>query len=308
MGRISLLIAPHLLIAFLLLILTGCGESVEERLRRELRFCRSEKSQVESELGAKNYAIGVEKEKAQRALAELNSFKVHNRDLETQLAKVKLDAKEKEEYINLAASNERHRRDLMKRIESLENEVSKITAMRDSLKSDSEHLHNFLELVGAQKFVHWASNVDSLSDDELQSFGSASLSLGISEGVLKISSKLINPAIPAKLNVGSSVQVDSYDLSIDYKSSLCQLHFPNAKEIKSALKLSESNRCDISIKLNDTDVILGFLAPEKKWFSKDLKFDLISVRCGDTEISLNKNFPNKEVEPTRTTPAGDGEV
>jgi hypothetical protein len=293
MGKRTLAIIPHLLIAALLLISAGCGESVEDRLRSELSFCRSEKSHVESELGAKNYALGIEQEKAKRANTELENLKVRNGDLETQLTKVRLDAKEKEEYINLAASNEQHRRDLMKRIEKLEDELIQAKAARDNLKIDSEHLHSLLKLVGTQKFAHWASSIDSLSDTELQSFGEASLSLGISEGILEISSKLINPVIPATLNVGSSVQVNSYNLSIDYKSSLCQLHFPNAKEIKSALKLSENNRCDISIKLNDTEVILGFIASEKKWFSKELTFDLIAVKCGDTEVHLKKNLSEK---------------
>ncbi|MEI6891892.1 MAG: hypothetical protein V5783_06950 [Pontiella sp.] len=275
----------------LLLICAGCGESVEDRFRREINFYRSQVSDLNSDLGAKSVEAGMAKEKFKRASQELERIKVWNQDLEIQLANVTLEAKEKEEYINLAAGNERHRRDLMKRLEILEDELIDVASARDALRNSKERLQLFLKLVGTQDFFHWASNVTYFSEEEMMSFGSASLSLGILEGVLTISSKLVNPAFPATLKIGTSVQVDSYDLIVDYKESTCQLHFPNAKEIKSALKLSEDKICNIVIKLNDADVVLGFVLSEKKWFSKDQKFKFVSVKCGDMQIAINGNSP-----------------
>jgi hypothetical protein len=290
-GNISFLSASSAIL--LLLICAGCGESVEDRLRREVRFYRSQVSDLNSDLGAKSVEAGMEREKFKRATQELDGIKIQNQDLKIQLANVALEAKEKEEYINLAAGNERHRSDLMKRLEKLEGELVEVTSARDALKNSKEHLQQFLGLVGPQSFLHWASNIDCLSEEELMSFGNATLSLGIAEGVVTISSKLVNPAYPATLKVGTSVQVDSYDLTVDYKDSVCQLHFPNAKEIRSALKLSEDRKCDIAIKLNDAEVTLGFSMIDKSWFSKDQKFKLVSVKCGDVQIAINENSPNQ---------------
>lgn len=211
----------------------------------------------------------------------LNKLNKTNAKLEKRLKKANAEAQEMQACIDLAADNERHRYKLIQACETLESKLTNAQERIATYEKKTQHFNNMLTAVNPNQ---WSTQAANLGKEELKEFTSAELTLKKSLGELVIASKLINPAVAAKLNIGSALSVVATDLSIDFSSKLATIHFPKSKEMKTALELATEKNCNIEILLNSSTLVISFeMADEKAWFNKDIEFQIVSLELRETE-------------------------